>query len=207
MDAISLIPVGKTLKATKALGKIAKSIPLILTAVNAATTLGNANQRNSIVQSLTKVKNLDFGSLSTSDYKNITVALGLVLGAKNVTSVANNKLLRGSNPSNKVTANYTTKSGEVGKIELENTALKGLSKEAAIAKARAAALEHANSGKTGDKVLTIDDINVDTHKLPGFKPSLATTKVESTIGRPNWLQRRTPNLIDPSAPKAFGQGT
>lgn len=82
MDALSLIPVGKTLKATRALGKIRKSIPLIMTAVNAANFL-DPTLRAEYSKTLSKLTKGDIKSLNTGDFKNLSAIASTVLMGKN----------------------------------------------------------------------------------------------------------------------------
>lgn len=68
MDAVSLIPAMKSIKAAKAMGKLAKFVPLIATAIG-ASTLFNDQERESLTSSLKKVTSGNVKDLSTDDFK------------------------------------------------------------------------------------------------------------------------------------------
>ena len=83
MDALSLIPVGKTLKATKALGKIKKSIPVLMTLINTTPYLDPAI-RSEYSKTLSKLTKGDIKSLNTGDFKNLSAIASTVLMGKNL---------------------------------------------------------------------------------------------------------------------------
>lgn len=80
MDALSLIPVGK---ATKALGKIKKSIPVLMTLINTTPYLDPAI-RSEYSKTLSKLTKGDIKSLNTGDFKNLSAIASTVLMGKNL---------------------------------------------------------------------------------------------------------------------------
>ena len=184
MDALSLIPVGKTLKATKALGKIRKAIPLIMTAINASNLL-DPELRESYGKTLSKLTSGDIKSLNTGDFKNLSAIASTVLGTKNVAQSRKGWWNSSTTPSGKrrVTAmiNGKQQTLEVDDAFFQNT--KGKNQVTEL-KTKFANEYNKSNRLEGDKAITADNVSVDT-KYFGRRPQ--SEEVEGTKTEGNWL--------------------
>lgn len=181
MDALSLIPVGKTLKATRALGKIRKSIPLIMTAVNAANFL-DPTLRAEYSKTLSK---LTKGDLNTGDFKNLSAIASTVLMGKNLAQSHRGWWNSSTTPSGKrrVTAMIDGKQQtlEVDDAFFQNT--KGKNQVAELKTKFAEQYNKANKLE-GDKAIKPESVSVDT-KYFGRRPQ--SEEVEGTKTDGNWF--------------------
>ena len=209
MDALSLIPVGKSAKALKALGTISKSAPLIMTSLN-AIGLADPDLRASYEQTLKKVKNIRsidaIKSLNTGDIQNINAMLGLVLGTKNLAKSHKGKWNTNTTASGKrrVTAMIDGKqqSLELDEAFFQNTKGKNQVQEL---KSKFAEQYNKQNKLEGDKAIKPENVAVDT-KYFGRRPQ--SEKVAGTRGDGNWV---TNNMIgryflgyeDPSVPRGL----
>lgn len=130
MDAVSLIPAMKSIKAAKAMGKLAKFVPLIATAIG-ASTLFNDQERESLTSSLKKVTSGNVKDLSTDDFKNLATISRVVLGGKNFLKSQDGKImsrLRGTKraPSTKQEISVVVKGRENPiKVQVNNADIEG----------------------------------------------------------------------------------
>lgn len=212
MDAVSLIPAMKSIKAAKAMSKLAKFVPLIATAIG-ASSLFNDQERESLTSSLKKVTSGNIKDLSTDDFKNLATISRVVLGGKNFLKSQDGKImsrLRGTKraPSTKQEISVVVKGRENPiKVQVNNADIEG--KDANyiqdLAKKKAKKIL-ANEGLV-EKNIPDDALSVETKgtdkwykgsflnkkKVPGFEYS-----------KPNWVQR---HLVPQSSetPKNFGQ--
>ena len=209
MDALSLIPVGKSAKALRALGTISHMTPLILTGLN-AIGLADPDLRASYEQTLKKVKNIRsidaIKSLNTGDIQNINAMLGLVLGTKNLAKSHKGKWNTNTTASGKrrVTAMIDGKqqSLELDEAFFQNTKGKNQVQEL---KSKFAEQYNKQNKLEGDKAIKPENVAVDT-KYFGRRPQ--SEKVAGTRGDGNWV---TNNMIgryflgyeDPSIPKGL----
>lgn len=184
MDALSLIPVGKTLKATRALGKIRKSIPLIMTAVNAANFL-DPTLRAEYSKTLSKLTKGDIKSLNTGDFKNLSAIASTVLMGKNLAQSHRGWWNSSTTPSGKrrVTAMIDGKQQtlEVDDAFFQNT--KGKNQVAELKTKFAEQYNKANKLE-GDKAIKPESVSIDT-KYFGLRPQ--SEKVEGTKNAGNWV--------------------
>lgn len=184
MDALSLIPVGKTLKATRALGKIRKSIPLIMTAVNAANSL-DPTLRAEYSKTLSKLTKGDIKSLNTGDFKNLSAIASTVLMGKNLAQSHRGWWNSSTTPSGKrrVTAMIDGKQQtlEVDDAFFQNT--KGKNQVAELKTKFAEQYNKANKLE-GDKAIKPESVSVDT-KYFGRRPQ--SEEVEGTKTDGNWF--------------------
>lgn len=184
MDALSLIPVGKTLKATRALGKIRKSIPLIMTAVNAANFL-DPTLRAEYSKTLSKLTKGDIKSLNTGDFKNLSAIASTVLMGKNLAQSHRGWWNSSTTPSGKrrVTAMIDGKQQtlEVDDAFFQNT--KGKNQVAELKTKFAEQYNKANKLE-GDKAIKPESVSVDT-KYFGRRPQ--SEEVEGTKTDGNWF--------------------
>lgn len=184
MDALSLIPVGKTLKATRALGKIRKSIPLIMTAVNAANFL-DPTLRAEYSKTLSKLTKGDIKSLNTGDFKNLSAIANTVLMGKNLAQSHRGWWNSSTTPSGKrrVTAMIDGKQQtlEVDDAFFQNT--KGKNQVAELKTKFAEQYNKANKLE-GDKAIKPESVSVDT-KYFGRRPQ--SEEVEGTKTDGNWF--------------------
>lgn len=217
MDAVSLIPAMKSIKAAKAMSKLAKFVPLIATAIG-ASSLFNDQERESLTSSLKKVTSGNIKDLSTDDFKNLATISRVVLGGKNFLKSQDGKImsrLRGTKraPSTKQEISVVVKGRENPiKVQVNNADIEG--KDANyiqdLAKKKAKKIL-ANEGlvekNIPDDALSVETKGTDkwykgsflnkkkvpTKKMPGFEYS-----------KPNWVQR---HLVPQSSetPKNFGQ--
>lgn len=183
MDALSLIPVGKTLKATRALGKIRKSIPLIMTAVNAANFL-DPTLRAEYSKTLSKLTKGDIKSLNTGDFKNLSAIASTVLMGKNYTQSKKGWWNSSTTPSGKrkVTAMIDGKQQtlEVDDAFFQNT--KGKNQVSEL-KAKFAQQYNKANNLEGDNAIKPESVSIDT-KYFGLRPQ--SEKVEGTKNAGNW---------------------
>lgn len=184
MDALSLIPVGKTLKATRALGKIRKNIPLIMTAVNAANFL-DPTLRAEYSKTLSKLTKGDIKSLNTGDFKNLSAIASTVLMGKNLAQSHRGWWNSSTTPSGKrrVTAMIDGKQQtlEVDDAFFQNT--KGKNQVAELKTKFAEQYNKANKLE-GDKAIKPESVSVDT-KYFGRRPQ--SEEVEGTKTDGNWF--------------------
>lgn len=217
MDAVSLIPAMKSIKAAKAMGKLAKFVPLIATAIG-ASTLFNDQERESLTSSLKKVTSGNIKDLSTDDFKNLATISRVVLGGKNFLKSQDGKImsrLRGTKraPSTKQEISVVVKGRENPiKVQVNNTDIEG--KDANyiqdLAKKKAKKIL-ANEGlvekNIPDDALLVETKGTDKWYKGSFlnKKRVPTKKVPRfEYSKPNWAQR---HLVPQSSetPKNFGQ--
>lgn len=169
MDALSLIPVGKTLKATRALGKIRKSIPLIMTAVNAANFL-DPTLRAEYSKTLSKLTKGDIKSLNTGDFKNLSAIASTVLMGKNYAQFKKGWWNSSTTPSGKrkVTAMIDGKQQtlEVDDAFFQNT--KGKNQVSEL-KAKFAQQYNKANNLEGDNAIKPESVSIDTKYLLGYR--------------------------------------
>lgn len=184
MDALSLIPVGKTLKATKALGKIKKSIPVLMTLINTTPYLDPAI-RSEYNKTLSKLTKGDWGSLNTGDFKNISAIGSTLLMGKNLAKSHKGWWNSSTNPSGKrrVTAMIDGKQQtlEVDDAFFQNT--KGKNQVAELKTKFAEQYNKANKLE-GDKAIKPESVSVNT-KYFGRRPQ--SEEVEGTKTDGNWF--------------------
>lgn len=217
MDAVSLIPAMKSIKAAKAMGKLAKFVPLIATAIG-ASTLFNDQERESLTSSLKKVTSGNVKDLSTDDFKNLATISRVVLGGKNFLKSQDGKMmsrLRGTKraPSTKQEISVVVKGRENPiKVQVNNADIEGKDanyiQDLAKKKAKKILADEGLVEKNiPDDALSVETKGTDkwykgsllnkkrvpTKKVPGFEYS-----------KPNWVQR---HLVPQSSetPKNFGQ--
>lgn len=217
MDAVSLIPAMKSIKAAKAMGKLAKFVPLIATAIG-ASTLFNDQERESLTSSLKKVTSGNVKDLSTDDFKNLATISRVVLGGKNFLKSQDGKImsrLRGTKraPSTKQEISVVVKGRENPiKVQVNNADIEGKDanyiQDLAKKKAKKILADEGLVEKNiPDDALSVETKGTDkwykgsllnkkrvpTKKVPGFEYS-----------KPNWAQR---HLVPQSSetPKNFGQ--
>lgn len=217
MDAVSLIPAMKSIKAAKAMGKLAKFVPLIATAIG-ASSLFNDQERESLTSSLKKVTSGNIKDLSTDDFKNLATISRVVLGGKNFLKSQDGKImsrLRGTKraPSTKQEISVVVKGRENPiKVQVNNADIEG--KDANyiqdLAKKKAKKIL-ANEGlvekNIPDDALSIETRGTDKWYKGSFlnKKRVPTKKVPGfEYSKPNWAQR---HLVPQSSetPKNFGQ--
>lgn len=217
MDAVSLIPAMKSIKAAKAMGKLAKFVPLIATAIG-ASTLFNDQERESLTSSLKKVTSGNVKDLSTDDFKNLATISRVVLGGKNFLKSQDGKImsrLRGTKraPSTKQEISVVVKGRENPiKVQVNNADIEG--KDANyiqdLAKKKAKKIL-ANEGlvekNIPDDALSVETKGTDKWYKGSFlnKKKVPTKKVPGfEYSKPNWVQR---HLVPQSSetPKNFGQ--
>lgn len=184
MDALSLIPVGKTLKATKALGKIKKSIPVLMTLINTTPYLDPAI-RSEYSKTLSKLTKGDIKSLNTGDFKNLSAIANTVLMGKNLAQSHRGWWNSSTTPSGKrrVTAMIDGKQQtlEVDDAFFQNT--KGKNQVAELKTKFAEQYNKANKLE-GDKAIKPESVSVDT-KYFGRRPQ--SEEVEGTKTDGNWF--------------------
>lgn len=169
MDAISLIPGLKTVKAGKALKTIAKSIPAISTVV-AMSGLFDDDQRASITNTLSKVGTLSLGDLNAGDFKNLSLIASTLLGTRNFVKSADvgpARWLRGEKkmPSQERTVQVLVKGESTPlNVTLKNSQIKGKTndeiKAAAIQEAKKKLISERKLSEEGVKNLTGDALTV-----------------------------------------------
>lgn len=184
MDALSLIPVGKTLKATRALGKIKKSIPVLMTLINTTPYLDPAI-RSEYSKTLSKLTKGDIKSLNTGDFKNLSAIASTVLMGKNLAQSHRGWWNSSTTPSGKrrVTAMIDGKQQtlEVDDAFFQNT--KGKNQVAELKTKFAEQYNKANKLE-GDKAIKPESVSVDT-KYFGRRPQ--SEEVEGTKTDGNWF--------------------
>lgn len=217
MDAVSLIPAMKSIKAAKAMGKLAKFVPLIATAIG-ASSLFNDQERESLTSSLKKVTSGNIKDLSTDDFKNLAIISRVVLGGKNFLKSRDGKImsrLRGTKkvPSTKQEISVVVKGRKNPiKVQVNNTDIEG--KDANyiqdLAKKKVKKIL-ANEGlvekNIPDDALSVETKGTDKWYKGSFlnKKRVPTKKVPGfEYSKPNWAQR---HLVPQSSetPKNFGQ--
>lgn len=217
MDAVSLIPAMKSIKAAKAMSKLAKFVPLIATAIG-ASSLFNDQERESLTSSLKKVTSGNIKDLSTDDFKNLATISRVVLGGKNLLKSQDGKImsrLRGTKraPSTKQEISVVVKGRENPiKVQVNNADIEG--KDANyiqdLAKKKAKKIL-ANEGlvekNIPDDALSVETKGTDKWYKGSFlnKKKVPTKKVPGfEYSKPNWVQR---HLVPQSSetPKNFGQ--
>lgn len=217
MDAVSLIPAMKSIKAAKAMSKLAKFVPLIATAIG-ASSLFNDQERESLTSSLKKVTSGNIKDLSTDDFKNLATISRVVLGGKNFLKSQDGKImsrLRGTKraPSTKQEISVVVKERENPiKVQVNNADIEG--KDANyiqdLAKKKAKKIL-ANEGlvekNIPDDALSVETKGTDKWYKGSFlnKKKVPTKKVPGfEYSKPNWVQR---HLVPQSSetPKNFGQ--
>lgn len=217
MDAVSLIPAMKSIKAAKAMSKLAKFVPLIATAIG-ASSLFNDQEKESLTSSLKKVTSGNIKDLSTDDFKNLATISRVVLGGKNFLKSQDGKImsrLRGTKraPSTKQEISVVVKGRENPiKVQVNNADIEG--KDANyiqdLAKKKAKKIL-ANEGlvekNIPDDALSVETKGTDKWYKGSFlnKKKVPTKKVPGfEYSKPNWVQR---HLVPQSSetPKNFGQ--
>lgn len=206
MDALSLIPVGKTLKATKALGKIKKSIPVLMTLINTTPYLDPAI-RSEYSKTLSKLTKGDIKSLNTGDFKNLSAIASTVLMGKNLAQSHRGWWNSSTTPSGKrrVTAMIDGKQQtlEVDDAFFQNT--KGKNQVAELKTKFAEQYNKANKLE-GDKAIKPESVSVDT-KYFGRRPQ--SEEVEGTKTDGNWFSnsligKHIAGYRDPSVVRGSG---
>ena len=188
MDALSLIPVGKSAKTLRALGTISKSAPLIMTSLN-AMGLADPELRASYASTLNKIKNINkidsLKSLNTGDIQNLNAMLGMVLGGKNLAKSRKGFWNTNTTDSGKrrVTAMIDGKqqSLELDEAFFQNTKGKNQVQEL---KNKFAEQYNKQNKLEGDKAIKPENVAVDT-KYFGRRPQ--SEKVAGTRGDGNWV--------------------
>lgn len=183
MDALSLIPVGKTLKATRALGKIRKSIPLIMTAVNAANFL-DPTLRAEYSKTLSKLTKGDIKSLNTGDFKNLSAIASTVLMGKNYAQSKKGWWNSSTTPSGKrkVTAMID---GKQQTLEVDDAFFQNIKGKNQVSELKAKFAQQYNKANNleGDNAIKPESVSIDT-KYFGLRPR--SEKVEGTKNAGNW---------------------
>lgn len=199
MDALSLIPVGKTLKATKALGKIKKSIPVLMTLINTTPYLDPAI-RSEYNKTLSKLTKGDWGSLNTGDFKNISAIGSTLLMGKNLAKSHKGWWNSSTNPSGKrrVTAMID---GKQQTLEVDDAFFQNTKGKNQVAELRTKFAEQYNKSNKleGDKAIKPEDVAVDTKRF-GTRPQTEEVKgAESNNWLANtWLGKHMLRYKDPS---------
>ena len=205
MDALSLIPIGKTLKATKALGKIRKSIPLIMTAVNSANFL-DPSIRAEYNKTLSKLTSGNIKSLNTGDFKNLSAIASTVLMGRNLAK--SHKGFWNTNTTDSGKRRVTAMiDGKQQSLELDEAFFQNTKGKNQIQELKSKFAEQYNKQNKleGDKAIKPENVAVDT-KYFGRRPQ--SEKVAGTKGDGNWV---TNNMVgryflgyeDPSVPKGL----
>ena len=199
MDALSLIPAGKTLKATKALGKIKKSIPVLMTLINTTPYLDPAI-RSEYNKTLSKLTKGDWGSLNTGDFKNISAIGSTLLMGKNLAKSHKGWWNSSTNPSGKrrVTAMID---GKQQTLEVDDAFFQNTKGKNQVAELRTKFAEQYNKSNKleGDKAIKPEDVAVDTKRF-GTRPQTEEVKgAESNNWLANtWLGKHMLRYKDPS---------
>lgn len=199
MDALSLIPVGKTLKATKALGKIKKSIPVLTTLINTTPYL-DPEIRSEYNKTLSKLTKGDWGSLNTGDFKNISAIGNTLLMGKNLAKSYKGWWNSSTNPSGKrrVTAMIN---GKQQTLEVDDAFFQNTKGKNQVAELRTKFAEQYNKSNKleGDKAIKPEDVAVDTKRF-GTRPQTEEVKgAESNNWLANtWLGKHMLRYKDPS---------
>lgn len=184
MDALSLIPIGKILKATKALGKVRKSVSVLMTLINTSPYLEPA-MRSEYSKTLSKLTKDDIKSLNAEDFKNLSDIASIVLMDKNLAQSRRGWWNSSTTPSGKrrVTAMIDGKQQtlEVDDAFFQNT--KGKNQVAELKTKFAEQYNKANKLE-GDKAIKPESVSVDT-KYFGRRPQ--SEKVEGTKTDGNWF--------------------
>lgn len=90
MDAVSLIPGGKTFKTINNLRKFANFVPHIAGLIQAGVIMADENQRKDFTNTLNKIARVQLSSLNSKDIQNITYMIRSLQGAyKTPTTVKN----------------------------------------------------------------------------------------------------------------------
>lgn len=199
MDVLSLIPSGKALKATKALGKIKRSIPLIMTAINAANYLDPAI-REEYGKTLSKLAKGNIGSLNTGDFKNLSAIASTVLMGKNLAQSHKGWWNSSTAPSGKrrVTAMID---GKQQTLEVDDAFFQNTKGKNQLSELRTKFAEQYNKSNKleGDKAIKPEDVAVDTKRF-GTRPQTEEVKgAESNNWLANtWLGKHMLRYKDPS---------
>lgn len=217
MDAVSLIPAMKSIKAAKAMSKLAKFVPLIATAIG-ASSLFNDQERESLTSSLKKVTSGNIKDLSTDDFKNLATISRVVLGGKNFLKSQDGKImsrLRGTKraPSTKQEISVVVKGRENPiKVQVNNADIEGKDanyiQDLAKKKAKKILADEGLVEKNiPDDALSVETKGTDKWYKGSFlnKKKVPTKKVPGfEYSKPNWVQR---HLVPQSSetPKNFGQ--
>lgn len=184
MDALSLIPVGKALKATKALGKIKKSIPVLMTLINTTPYLDPAI-RSEYSKTLSKLTKGDIKSLNTGDFKNLSAIASTVLMGKNLAQSHRGWWNSSTTPSGKrrVTAMID---GKQQTLEVDDAFFKNTKGKNQIAELKTKFAEQYNKANKleGDKAIKPESVSVGT-KYFGRRPQ--SEEVEGTKTDGNWF--------------------
>lgn len=165
LDAISLIPGLKTVKAGKALQVISKLVPALSTVV-AMSGILDEEQRASISSTLAKVGNLNVKDLNTNDFKNLSLIASTLLGARNYVKAGDSgvaKWIRGEKrlPSQERTIQVLVKGESTPlNVTLKNSQITGKSSE----EIKSAAIEAAKKKLVSERGLSkegVDKLNDD----------------------------------------------
>ena len=217
MDAVSLIPAMKSIKAAKAMGTLAKFVPLISTAIG-AITLFNDQERESLTSSLKKLTSGNVKDLSTDDFKNLATISRVVLGGKNFLKSQDGKImsrLRGTRtaPSTKQEISVVVKGRENPiKVQVNNADIEGKDanyiQDLAKKKAKKILADEGFVEKNiPDDALAVETKGTDKWYKGSFlnKKRVPTEKVPGfEYSKPNWAQRHlVPQFSE--TPKNFGQ--
>lgn len=123
MDAISLVPTGKTVKSVSALRKISKYVPYLMTSVQASKAIFSSDERQSIISTLDKINKFNFSELDTKDYQNIAFLGRTLLAGKKIKETVGTRKSNVKQDIDEVSAKYKLTNGkeiEV-KTDVDNT--------------------------------------------------------------------------------------
>lgn len=216
MDAVSLIPAMKSIKAAKAIQKLVKFIPAISTAIGTMSLFNDA-ERESLTASLRKLSSGNLKDLSTDDFKNLATISRVVLGGKNTLKTSDNKLitrLRGTRtaPSNKSEINVNVKGRETPiKVKVDNAEIEGKDVNYIQELAKKKAKQQLASEGLVEKNIPDDALSVETkgtdkwYKGKFLNPQRVPTKdvPGEKVTNPNWAQKHL--VPQPAELKNFGQ--
>lgn len=202
MDAVSLIPAMKSIKAGKAVSKIVKAIPMISTAIGAMSMFNDA-ERESLLSSLNKLTSGNLSDLGTDDFKNLATISRVVLGGKNTLKSSEGKIitrLRGTRrlPATQSEVNVVVKGRETPiKVKVNNADIEGKDvnqiQELARKKAKKQlASEGLKESEIPDENLTVETKGTDKwYKGKFLNPKRVPTKEipGEKLSDPNWAQR------------------
>lgn len=170
MDAVSLLPGLKSMKAGSALKTIAKYAPHIAGAIQTYNLITDDNLKQSVMDTLRKVGSLKISTLNTQDFRNLAYLGRTILGTKGLYNQAKSSIKKSTD--NRIVSGHVKVNGE--SIKVEATVPKGdLSKfKSNTDVAKKALLDKANSDKEllaklnkdkqdGDLTFKDSDISVD----------------------------------------------
>lgn len=189
MDALSLIPGGKAVKAFKSFTKIKKSIPLLLTAVNSATFL-DPDVRSAYSETLNKIAGSGkVSDLNTGDFKNLAAIAGTLLGVRNLAKRSQNWTNSAKSDTGKrritATINGKEQSLDVSSEEIKTSLLssKTNKQKKDILRKKFAEAYNKQNKLEGENAVKPEDVILDTKRLG--------TKLDAEVlygnYKPNWF--------------------